>query len=467
MASSVGILRLAGRGGPKGRAGAEQEGILGGHPSARRPGRATALTRAAGPPGGSFRGRPGYRCGMAGIFLTRLFGPGRAMPALRRGARQRFGFDGRAGQAAFEALHLASLAAPALRGGLTTSSATAAARHLRKLLGVPALAVTDTERLLNWDGSGEHHAAHVLELASGVLAGGHTAVVKADRVWCGEPRCQVRQAVVAPLVVEDSVTGALVAYAPAVSAGLVRAVGEVARWTSSQLEIAELQRSRTRLVEAELRALRAQISPHFFCNALTAIASFVRTDPERARALLLEFADFSRYSLRRHGEFTTLSEELRSIGQYLELEQARFGDRLRVSVRVAPEVLPVAVPFLCVQPLVENAVRHGFEGRPGPGHITVVAQDAGAEAHITVEDDGVGMDPEYLRRVFTGEAAADSGRDRSGGLGLGNVDARLRQVYGDAYGLVVETAPGAGTKVLLRVPKYQPGVAATPQINPF
>ena len=117
-------------------------------------------------------------------------------------------------------------------------------------------------------------------------------------------------------------------------------------------------------MEAEVRALRAQISPHFIYNSLGAIASFVRTDPDRARELLLEFADFTRYSFRRHGEYTTLAEELRSVERYLLLEQARFGDRLQVTLRIAPEVLPVAVPFLCIQPLVENAVRHGIEERP-------------------------------------------------------------------------------------------------------
>ncbi|MEU9245773.1 histidine kinase [Streptomyces sp. NPDC048385] len=378
----------------------------------------------------------------------------------RRWPRRHVGFDGRAGQTAFEALHRTSLAAPALRGGLTEASAGAAARHLRQLLGVPALAVTDTERVLAWDGAGKHHGPAAVDLAADVLAGGGSAVLRADRVWCGQVRCELREAVVAPLVVEDRVEGTLVAYAPGVSAGLVRAAGEVARWTSGQLELAELHRSRTRLVEAELRALRAQISPHFSCNALTAIASLVRTDPERARELLLDFADFTRYSFRRHGEFTTLAEEFRSIGQYLVLEQARFGDRLRVDVQAAVEVLPVAVPFLCVQPLVENAVRHGFEGRTGPGKITVLAWDAGAEAHITVEDDGVGMDPEELRRILAAGGAGASPSPRSGGVGLGNVDARLRQVYGDAYGLVVETAPGAGTKVRIRVPKYRAGVTA-------
>ena len=163
---------------------------------------------------------------------------------------------------------------------------------------------------------------------------------------CADPACGLRQVVVTPLTVEERVVGTLQVFAGSTSAGLVRAADEVARWVSGQLELAELDASRTRLMEAEVRALRAQISPHFVYNSLTAIASFVRTDPERARELLLEFADFTRYSFRRHGEFTTLAEELGSIEQYLVLEKARFGDRLNVTLRVAPEVLPVVVPFL-------------------------------------------------------------------------------------------------------------------------
>ena len=211
-------------------------------------------------------------------------------------------------------------------------------------------------------------------------------------------------------------------FAPHATAGLVRATDEVAQWVSGQLELAELDALRNRLMEAEVRALRAQISPHFIYNSLGAIASFVRTDPDRARELLLEFADFTRYSFRRHGEFTTLAEELRSIERYLLLEQARFGDRLQVTLHIAPEVLPVAVPFLCIQPLVENAVRHGLEASDrtsGAGHLRIVAHDRDHECVIEVEDDGVGEDPEKVRRALAGDAALDS-------VGLGNVDARLR-----------------------------------------
>jgi two-component system LytT family sensor kinase len=120
---------------------------------------------------------------------------------------------------------------------------------------------------------------------------------------------------------------------------------------------------------------------------------------------------------------------------------------------VAPEVLPVTVPYLAIQPIVENAVRHGIAGKEGGGQVSIVATDRGSEAEIAIEDDGTGAEPEVIRRALDGLADSDS-------VGLGNVDARLRQVYGDDFGLVVETAPGAGTKVTFRVPKYAPGVHA-------
>ncbi|ATE56347.1 histidine kinase [Actinosynnema pretiosum] len=351
----------------------------------------------------------------------------------------------------FETLHTAWSAAPPLRAGLVPDAARKSARHLRTLLGTPALALTDEEQVVAWEGAGEHHSAEALGLAREVFATGRT---RAFDVSCAEADCPVHTAVLAPLTVEGRVVGVLAAYSREASAGLVRATNEVARWASGQLELAELDRSRTRLVEAEVRALRAQISPHFIYNSLSAIASYVRTNPERARTLLLDFADFTRYSFRRAGDFTTLSEELRSIDQYLALERARFGERLQVTLQIAPEVLPVTVPFLCLQPLVENAVRHGMEGKVGPGLISITAEDAGDEARITVEDDGIGMDPEALRRTLAGKVGATAG------IGLGNIDERLRRCYGDDYGLVVETAQGLGTKVSVRVPKYRAGVHA-------
>ncbi|MBW3703204.1 sensor histidine kinase [Streptomyces griseus] len=351
--------------------------------------------------------------------------------------------------ATFETLHTASLAAPPLRAGLTEESPGRAARRLRSLLGTDALCLTDRDRVLVWDGAGHHHGKDVMEHLRVLLDNGRGTAFDSG---CADLDCPLRWAVAVPLTVENRVLGALVAYAPRESAVLARAAGEVARWVCVQLELAELDRSRTQLIEAEIKALRAQISPHFIFNSLAAIASFVRTDPEQARELLLEFADFTRYSFRKHGEFTTLADELDSIDQYLALVRARFGERLAVTLQVAPEVLPVALPFLCLQPLVENAVKHGLEGAVTRSRITISALDAGSEAEVVIEDDGTGMDPERLRQILRGEGGASTG------IGLLNVDERLRQVYGDAYGLVIETGIGAGMKITLRLPKYRAGV---------
>ena len=255
-----------------------------------------------------------------------------------------------ADRATFRTLHTASLMTDALRTGLTVDSAERSVRHLRSLLPARAVALTDAEQMLAWDGTAEVHRADAGEVARGGVADGGTTVRHHRELACGDLSCPIRSVVVNPLVVDDRVVGTLQVYAGGAPAGLVRATAEVAGWVSGQLDLAELADSRARLMEAEVRALRAQISPHFVYTALNAIASFVRTDPDRARDLLLDFADFTRYSFRRHGEYTTLEEELRCIERYLVLEQARFGERLGVTLRIAPEVLPVTVPVLSLQP---------------------------------------------------------------------------------------------------------------------
>jgi two-component system LytT family sensor kinase len=190
-----------------------------------------------------------------------------------------------------------------------------------------------------------------------------------------------------------------------------------------------------RLAQAETRALRAQISPHFVYNALTTIASYVRTDPSRARELLLEFAEYTRYSFRRGAESTTLGDELANADRYLALEAARFGDRLRVKRDVAVELKDVALPFLTVQPLVENAVRHGIEGTPRGGTVTITAAQVGPDCVLTVSDDGLGMDPVRLTDAVT------------------DVRERLRAAPGPAAALEVVTAPEVGTTITLRLPR--------------
>ena len=149
-----------------------------------------------------------------------------------------------------------------------------------------------------------------------------------------------------------------------------------------------------------------------------------------------------------------MAEELRLVDTYLDLERARFGDRLSVTLRVAPEVLSVVLPSLILQPLAENAIRHGLEPAERPGTLSITIADADNEAVVSIEDDGVGADPAHLGRVLDGSAQGD-------GVGLHNVDERLRAVFGEEHGLAIETGIGAGTKVVLRIPKFHAGVTVS------
>ena len=365
-------------------------------------------------------------------------------------------------RAVHSTLNTASRAARPLRRGLTTESAQEALGPLRTLTATDAIALYDADgtRLARdephiWD-------ERLLSRANDIAA---TAGEELRHVLLRDPvgvDARIRALIAQPLVVDDVAVGVLVVASVRLPGpGMLSAISEVARYASSQLELADLDASRARLDRAEVLALRAQISPHFIYNALSTIASFVRTDPDRARELILDFADFTRYSFRAAGEYTVLADELRNIDRYLTLERARFGSALDVRLQVAPEVLGVVLPFLALQPLVENAVRHGVAARGG-GTISIVARDEGTDCVIAVEDDGVGMDPELLRSgaIDALDATSTEPTEETSGarVGLTNVDHRLRAAFGNNYGLVVETGVGAGTKVTMRVPKFRAGV---------
>ncbi len=254
---------------------------------------------------------------------------------------------------------------------------------------------------------------------------------------------------IVPLLVDGETEAVLIVVAQSRSRQLSMMVDALAQFVCVQFELARLDESKHALQTAEIKALRAQISPHFVYNALNTISTLIRTDPEEARELLQDFADFIRYSFRASGMFTSLAEELRNIDRYLTIESALYSGRLGVRMKIAPEVLSVVLPALVLQPIVENAVKHGLSGKPRGGTVTVIAEDSGDKAIITVEDDGVGMDPERLKDLNDGHRAGSH-------IGLGNVSMRMQQIFGSDYALMVETAPGAGTKVTLRLPKFIP-----------
>jgi two-component system LytT family sensor kinase len=353
----------------------------------------------------------------------------------------------------YETLHTASRAAPALRNGLTRQGTQHASPHLRRLLG-SGLVLADRTGILAVEDLDQVHCGLLERPVATTLATGRPQVLSTRQLACGDTLCALQGGVVVPLRVDGDVVGALATVSTVGSSTLARLTTEVGRFVSTQLELAQLERERSRADRAELQFLRAQIAPHFVYNALTAIDSFIRTDPERARQLLVGFADFTRYSFRSHGQFVTMADELRLVDSYLDLERARFGDRLSVSVRVAPGVLGVVLPSLVIQPLVENAVRHGLEPSERPGSLSIAITDEGSEAGVRIQDDGVGADPVRLVRVL-------SGSDTSDAVGLHNVDERLRAVFGQDYGVRIRSALGSGTTVTLRIPKRHPGVAVS------
>ena len=325
--------------------------------------------------------------------------------------------------------------AAALRDGLDGAGSGLAVRELRRLLQADVVGLAGPEGETVWAGS---------------PSDADTAAELVRRVLNTDARAGRGGVVALPLHTRDDLAGVLlVENGPGLSA-----VREAALWVGEALDRARLEASAHAAVQAELRALRAEISPHFVYNSLTVIAAFVETDPERARDLMLDFAHYTRHSLARHGDYTTVAGEFGAVEAYLTLARAVLGERLRVQVRIAPEVLPVALPYLALQPLVENAVRHGVELTGGTGLVQVGGEAHGTDCVITVEDDGPGMDPDFAAEVL-------AGRGGPGSLGLVNVDRRLRTVFGPGYGLVVETARGAGTRVVLRVPRFQAGVVVS------
>ncbi|MFC7405842.1 histidine kinase [Georgenia alba] len=357
-----------------------------------------------------------------------------------------------------------------LRSGLTTDAARRTVELLRPMLGGDAVAIADRDQVLAFVGPGsDHHrvgGAPQTRTTARVIERRRTVVVP-DRAGlaCNHPDCPLQSAVVTPLAIGSRVVGALGVYRVHPDPPPRGLVEDMASMLSLHLELAEMDRERRLAAHARLDALRAQINPHFLFNILNTIASKARTDPEEARQLLLRLSDFFRYAVRQDGHFAEFAQEYFFVRTYLSLEQARFGDRLRVRYDIDPQVLTTRVPVLTIQPLVENAVKHGIADKVEGGTIRLRARvdPLTRTTSIRVSDDGVGMRPEVLARLSDGErggpppesdATADGepGRARGGGVGLRNISERLDSLFGERYELSITPAPGGGTVVDLRIP---------------
>ncbi|MFA9430985.1 histidine kinase [Egicoccus sp. AB-alg2] len=401
---------------------------------------------------------------LVGVVATNLAILG--YPSVLRGPRQRW--RRRSGDDEVGVASVVRLGAGrgALRQGLTLEAAERTVDLLRPLLGGDAVAITDLDRMLAFAGPGADHHTPGSELwapeRERVVRSGRSAV--GTDLGCPQPGCPLRSAVFAPLKVGDEVVGTVTVYRQTEEPPHVELVEGVAGVLSLHLELAELE-ARARLsADTQLEVLRAQINPHFLFNVLNTIASKARTDPSETRQLLLRLADFFRYAIDQQGQFAEFAQEYFFVRTYVTLEQARFGDDLRVEYDVDPQVLGVRVPVLLIQPLVENAIKHGLSRKVGRGTVILRARvdPLASSLNVLVRDDGVGMEPETLQRIRSGDGVAPGVPDsdghatspphRGGGVGLANIDQRLGLLFGDRYDLTVRSRPGDGTDVRLRIP---------------
>ena len=225
-------------------------------------------------------------------------------------------------------------------------------------------------------------------------------------------------------------------------------VSGLAKLFSTQLELSQLENQKKLLRKAELTALQSQINPHFLFNALSTITMFCREKPMRARELLLELSSYFRNTLQTNKDMISIYDEMRHVHAFVELEKARFEDKLKV-VEDIPDDLTCLIPSFILQPLVENAIKHGCI-KNGGGKVVIEAKKKGTDTVITVRDDGGGIPAEVVRKLLDDNMDTNS-------VGLNNVHKRLKSIYGERYGLCIN-ASDQGSSVIIRIPNISKGV---------
>ncbi|MBI5417277.1 histidine kinase, partial [Candidatus Poribacteria bacterium] len=283
-----------------------------------------------------------------------------------------------------------------------------------------------------------------------VLKKGRPYVINNKRdIGCPVSECPLVSAVVAPLRCKNETVGTLKLYQSKekdISPSKVSLSIGLANLLSMQMELAEVEKLEQLTVQAELRALQAQINPHFLFNTLNTIASFYRTQPDEARQLLVKFAYFFRKNLQQHSNFITLKEELDYIDDYLTFEKARFGERLLVNKEIDPASLLATVPVLTLQPIIENAIQHGISQKVEGGTIEIITKSYGEFVKIIIKDNGMGIPPEELKKVLI------PGYGKGMGVGLSNINERLKIIYGKEFQVKVFSVFKKGTEVHIQIP---------------
>ncbi|HSN65137.1 MAG TPA: LytS/YhcK type 5TM receptor domain-containing protein [Fusibacter sp.] len=353
--------------------------------------------------------------------------------------------DNASAKMAHLSLQIANLTLQHLRKGLTETSAHAVTKIIFDLTHYDAVSITNTDCVLSHLGAGEDHhkpgsPIWTSKTKDALQTGSIKQALEKKEIGCDHTSCTLSSVIVVPLMINEQPIGTLKVYYTKPNAitkpdmELVKGLGNL---FSTQLELGIIEKQKVLRAKAELTALRAQIKPHFLFNALNAIMSLTRTDPEKARTLLQELSIVLRSGFKDNEPFIPIEDELRFIDAYLNIEKARFPDKLKVEIYVE-ESLTFNLPPLILQPLIENAVKHGIQKKLGPGLITLEIKRVGEDLTFLIADDGVGM-PDNLD-------------EKSSGIGLSNVKERLMSIYNRE--LTIISRPNEGTQIRFSIP-YQ------------
>ncbi|MFQ2590088.1 LytS/YhcK type 5TM receptor domain-containing protein [Aeromonas caviae] len=352
-----------------------------------------------------------------------------------------------------KALTIANRTVGIMSQGFTPEASGKIAHIVQEETGVGAVAITDTDKILAFIGTGEDHHKPGTPITSAITlqAIAQNKVLFADGnsqpYRCSiSPQCQLGSVLVIPLQGDEGVIGTIKLYEPKKRLFLKinHTLGEgIANLLSQQLLAGRLEQQQRLLVQSELKLVQAQINPHFLFNTLNTISAITRRDPGRARGLLLHLSRFFRNNLKRQSGLTTLQEEQEHSLSYLEIEQARFGERLTVINEIPPHLAEVQLPSFTLQPLIENAIKHGICSLLGEGRLRLFARETPEVITLCVEDNAGAWQP--------------SGQ--GDGLGMSLVDKRLKSAFGERYGIDVQWEPEQWTRVSLTLPR-QPRTTA-------
>ena len=337
---------------------------------------------------------------------------------------------------------------PHLRKGLySTADMEATADIIYQSTSCAAVMITDAQKILAMKGENWYDVLRDEAVLKPILGSIHdrkpTTFSYAEKT---DPLYHILKnhiIVAAPLIEMDKPVGSLTMMVKKhwhTSQSNLDFASELARLFSTQLELSDLDYQKQLRRKAEFRALQSQVNPHFLYNALNTISCVCRENPDRARELILTLSSYYRQALENDQYMLSLHTELYHVASYLELEQARFEEKLVVELDVEDD-LNCKVPSFILQPLVENAVRHGGD-RTGARHVSISAHSVDGMAEIAVADRGQGIPKEVVLSLYTGQGK---------GVGLSNVHKRLKSIYGEDNGLKIETSE-AGSRVWFRIP---------------